>query len=277
MLNQLICCTVLQALAPPRSSNSTVRGWLGSPQLHRMLKAVGALLSYSETQAEGPTLQRAITAVAELACSISPAAWPAAVAAVEALQAAEAGAAREKAAVGYAFVAFEVCLQLCSALLAQRLPNSSPQQAAADAGRWQLVAAAAGCMAEQFSRAQLCVSSTVRGPALRQAEDVLHSAISTPVAAQLCCCLSEASAAAVGGRSSSGAAAAAAAAAVIGALCALVHAGAVRSNGSCVADHFPLAQLMSAKIAAPPDHGLDTDANLVDVSDRLLGYSLYSP
>lgn len=240
----------------------------------RLLKASGALLCYSEGQSEGPALQRAVAAVAEVACSQSPPVWSIAVAAVESLRAAEAGAAREKAAVGYAFVAFDEALQLCCSLVAQRLPSNGAQQAAVDTGRWQLMSTAADCLADTFSRAQLCITSKVRGPALRQAEVVLRTAVSTALAAQLCCCLAEASAAAAAGSRNSASAAVAAAAgvadaaagAVLNASLALVHIPAVKANGSCVADHFPLAQLLSAKITDVPDQGLDSDANLLDVS-----------
>jgi hypothetical protein len=68
--------------------------------------------------------------------------------------------------------------------------------------------------------------------------------------------------------SSRGSAAAAAAAAgdvLLGALAALVHVAPGRVNGACVADHFPLAQMLAAKLADAPDQGVDTDADLLEV------------
>jgi hypothetical protein len=178
--------------------------------------------------------------------------------------------------VGYAFVAFDECMQLCCALLSLIEPGMAAAAAAGaadvSAGRWDIVGAAAACLTGSLGRAQLCVSGRVRGPALRQAEDVLQRALSTSLASQLCCCLAEAEAAAVpqpGMRadSSRGSAAAAAAAsdALLGALAALAHVPPGRVNGACVAAHFPLAQMLAAKLADAPDQGVDTDADLLEV------------
>jgi hypothetical protein len=218
-------------------------------------------------------MQRAVAAVAEAACGANPPAWGLATAAVEALRAAESSAAKEKAAVGYAFVAFDECMQLCCALLSLIDPGMAAAAAAgvadASAGRWDVVAAAAACLTGSLGRAQLCVSGRVRGPALRQAEDVLQRALSTSLASQLCCCLAEAEAAAVsapGMRADSGRGGAAAAAdALLGALAALAHVPPGRVNGACVADHFPLAQMLAAKLADAPDQGVDTDVDLLEV------------
>jgi hypothetical protein len=68
------------------------------------------------------------------------------------------------------------------------------------------------------------------------------------------------------GRGSATAAAAAAASdALLGTLAALVHVPPGRVNGACVADHFPLAQMLAAKLADAPDQGVDTDADLLEV------------
>jgi hypothetical protein len=106
-----------------------------------------------------------------------------------------------------------------------------------------------------------CVYVQVRGPALRQAEDVFHRVLQAPpLVPQLCCCLADASAAAAG------TAAAAAADAVVDALAAMVHAGAGSSNAASVADHFPLAQMLTAKLNDAADHGVDGDTSLLEVS-----------
>lgn len=198
--------------------------------------------------------------------------------AIESLRTAEAGAAREKAAVGYSFVAFEESLQLCCSVLSLIEPAGAAAAAAGDGGsrldRWHAVAAGAACLADSLGRAQLCVTSKVRGPALRQAEDVLQRALSTSLTSQLCCCFAEAAAAeaaAAGGsagNSGSSSGAGAAAGALLGALAALVHVPAARTNAGCVADHFPLAQMLAAKITDAPDQGLDSDANLLEVSSK---------
>lgn len=185
--------------------------------------------------------------------------------------------------MGYAFVAFEECIQLCCALLSLVEPGMAAAAAAAGAGaseaaagRWNVVAAAAACLTGSLARAQLCVSGRVRGPALRQAEDVLQRALNTSLASQLCCCLAEAEAAAVpapgmradSSRGNTAAAAAAASDALLGALAALVHVQPGRVNGACVADHFPLAQMLAAKLADAPDQGVDTDGDLLEVGPQ---------
>ncbi|WIA41543.1 hypothetical protein OEZ86_008912 [Tetradesmus obliquus] len=150
---------LLQLLRPPKlgsgdggSSRSSLQSWLHAQHLPRLLQAAGALLGYSEGQAQAPALLRAVAAVAEAACGVSPAAWGLATAAVKALQAAESAAAKEKAAVGYAF------------------PG--------------------------------------------------------------------------------------------------------RVNGACVADHFPLAQMLAAKLADAPDQGVDTDGDLLESVRGVLGEAL---
>lgn len=265
--NYVISFSVLWQVLTPPSSDSILRVWVCAPELSRVLAATGALLGYSDGHSEGPALLKAAAAVAETACSTTPPTWSAAVAVVEALKAAEAEAAKEKAAVGYAFVTFQECLLLCCALLAQCVLSSSSGPAD-EPGRWQLAGAVASCLTGIFARVQLCVSSKVRGPALRQAESVLSSVQSTASAAHLCCCIAEATAANSGaGRRSAGAAAAAAAAeALLVAMAALMHAPPGRANGCAVGDHFPLAQMLSAKIADTADQGIDSDANLLEVS-----------
>jgi hypothetical protein len=66
--------------------------------------------------------------------------------------------------------------------------------------------------------------------------------------------------------SAAGTAAAAAADAIVDALAALVHAAANNSNAANVADHFPLAQMLTAKLTDPTDHGVDGDTSLLEVS-----------
>ena len=82
----------------------------------------------------------------------------------------------------------------------------------------------------------------MRGPALRQAEDLLNSVIDTPVALRLC--------AVIEGAKGAGAAsplADTAASAALRTLCALVHLSATKGTGALVGEHFPLAQLLSTK------------------------------
>lgn len=62
-----------------------------------------------------------------------------------------------------------------------------------------------------------------------------------------------------------GTAAAAAADAIVDALAALVHASANNGNAANVADHFPLAQMLTAKLTDPSDHGVDGDTSLIEV------------
>jgi hypothetical protein len=227
--------------------------------------------------------QDAILAVMDAATAAaadgSPAAPQAASAAVAAMRAAEASLARQKAAAGYTAVLLDGSLHQCHCLLAAAQEGLAAAKAAAQStggsssssdGWWRIVAAAAGWLADIFSRAQHCISSRgLRGPALKQAEDVFHRALNAPpLGPQLCCCLADAAPAAVGS------AAAGAADAVVAALAAMVHAAASSatrgSSGghACVADHFPLAQSLSAKLSAAPDQGVDGDASLLEVGER---------
>jgi len=193
--------------------------------------------------------------VMDLSCSVSNPVWGAATAAIAAMRAAEAGVARQKAQAGYAAVMFDGSLHQCHCLLTaakEGLAQSS------STGWWQVVEAAARWLADICGRAQQCISCKVRGPALRQAEDVFHRVLQAPpLVPQLCCCLADASAA--------GAPAAAAADAVVAALAAMVHAAANNSNAASVADHFPLAQMLTAKLNDATDHGVDGDVSLLEV------------
>lgn len=225
-------------------------------------------------------LQECIVSVIDLACnsgSCAPVAAAAATAAIAAMRTAEAGMARQRAQAGYAAVGYEGSLQHCCCLLAtakQGLVSCGGAGGNAGGGTlggggessgagewWQVVAAAAGWLADICSRAQQCISCKVRGPALRQAEDVFQRVLQTPapLIPELCCYLAEASAAAAGSE------AAAAADAVVGALASMVHAGASKGNASSVADHYPLAQMLTAKLNDGTDHGVDGDTCLLEV------------
>ncbi|KAF8056751.1 hypothetical protein HT031_006249 [Scenedesmus sp. PABB004] len=247
----------------------------GGPSVDAMLAAARCSESGAAAWTDGSTLpallKDALATVAEAACGASPPAWDAAAAAAEALRAAGAGAAREKAAVGYAFVAFDGCLPLCSKLLAAASEGGG---GAAGDGRWRAAAAAAACLADSLARAQLCVSGGVRGPALRQAEGLLQQAVTAGLPQQLCCCWAEAAAAAGDGDDGDGSAAGSAAAALLGAMAALVTAPTGKANACCVADHFPLASLLAAKICAAPDRGADGEAELVEAVRGVLGEAL---
>jgi hypothetical protein len=82
----------------------------------------------------------------------------------------------------------------------------------------------------------------MRGPALRQAEDLLSSALDASLAARLCACISDAGASAPGGP------AAAAAEAAVWALAAMAHGPAVRMTSANWLEHFPAAQALSSKV-----------------------------
>jgi hypothetical protein len=89
---------------------------------------------------------------------------------------------------------------------------------------------------------------------------------SPPVVPQLCQSLMDAAGAAAG------TAAAAAADAIVDALAALVHAAANNSNAANMADHFPLAQMLTAKLTDPTDHGVDGDTSLLEVRVWIRGW-----
>jgi hypothetical protein len=181
------------------------------------------------------------------------------------MRAAEAGVARQKAQAGYAAVVFEGSLHQCYCLLSAAKEGLAAAAGAADGSSassswWQIVAAAAGWLADICSRAQQCISCKVRGPALKQAEDVFLRVLQAPpLVPQLCHCLADAATAAAG------TAAAAAADAVVKAIAAMVHASANNSNAASVADHFPLAQMLTAKLTNNADHGVDGDTSLLEV------------
>ena len=83
----------------------------------------------------------------------------------------------------------------------------------------------------------------MRGPALRQAEDLLNSVIDTPVALRLCAVIERAKAATGTAANTADSAAAAA----LRALGVLVHSPAAKGTSAAVMEHFPLAQLLSTK------------------------------
>lgn len=119
--------------------------------------------------------------VMDLSCSSgsSPVA-AAATAAIAAMRAAEAGVARQKAQAGYAAVVFDGSLHQCFCLLSAAKEGLALGAAAGGAGTagapaqksaqgaegssswWQVVAAAAGWLADICSRAQQCISCKVR-------------------------------------------------------------------------------------------------------------------
>jgi hypothetical protein len=181
------------------------------------------------------------------------------------MRAAEADVARQKAQAGYAAVVFEGSLHQCYCLLSAAKEGlaaaaGAPDGSCASSSWWQIAAAAAGWLADICSRAQQCISCKVRGPALKQAEDVFLRVLQAPpLVPQLCHCLADAATAAAG------TAAAAAADAVVDAIAAMVHASANNSNAASVADHFPLAQMLTAKLTATADHGVDGDTSLLEV------------
>lgn len=194
--------------------------------------------------------------VMDLSCSVSSPVLGAATAAINAMRAAEAGVARQKAQAGYAAVAFDGSLHQCHCLLTAA---SEGLRVEGGSGWWRVVAAAAGWLADICSRAQQCISCKVRGPALRQAEDVFHRVLQAPpLVPQLCQCLADAS--------KVGAPGAEAADAAVAALAAMVHATANSSNAASAADHFPLAQMLTAKLNDPADQGVDGDISLLEVS-----------
>jgi len=240
-----------------------------------------------------------VAAVAEVACGVSNPAWDVAAAAVDALQAAEAAMAQEKAAAGYVFVGFEEATQLCLSILAAPVPQTTESAVAIGSSSggsswWLLIAAVARCLAGSCNRALLCISSSMHGPALRQAEDLLRTTSSSQHSSLLCSRLVEAAAAAATAAAAAGSQgnqqlqrqqlatacdggsgpAAAASDSLLTAVAALVHlpSGTTSIPGSSqtsAADHFPLAELLSAKNTAQHDKGLDSDTNLVNVRSEL--------
>ena len=113
--------------------------------------------------------------------------------------AAHAGAAKEKAAIGYAFVTYDAMYKLYSSLLTLRPPpgstsSGSKARESSNCTAWTAVAAAADGLAAAAARAQECIHGAVRGPALRAAEDLLHHAVDNHLAIQLCSCIEDAKA-----------------------------------------------------------------------------------
>jgi hypothetical protein len=167
-----------------------VRGrWLAGAQLRRLLRLAQQLLQASDSgRADSGPLQRALIDVAGAAGAAVPPATAAVTEVVDVLRAAEAAAARERAAQGYSFVALDESARFYSGLLAGR-------------GRdcWPPVAAACGALADALGRAQVAIAGRVRGPVLRQAEELLVAARESPLAQQLCAAVADAKQAAAAG------------------------------------------------------------------------------
>jgi hypothetical protein len=164
---------------PPSDPGARGR-WLTGTQVPRLLQLAQRLLQCSDGRCESSALQRAVMDIGSLASKQSPVCSNAVVGVVEALQAAEATLGRDKAAQHYGFVAFDDTVALYISLLAIR-------------GRdcWRAVAAACGALADALGRAHVCIAGRVRGPVLRQAEELLVTARDQPLAQQLCSCIED--------------------------------------------------------------------------------------
>ncbi|KAG2425226.1 hypothetical protein HYH02_015053 [Chlamydomonas schloesseri] len=145
-------------------------------------------------------------------------------------------------------------------------------------GNWPAVAAACHALADTLNRGLQAISANLRGPALRQAEELLRGVADTPLAATLVGCVEDA-------RSDARAQGAEAAAqAALRALAACVYCPSTSSTASAVANHFPLAAALAASnrmMGGGPaggggDRGVDTDGSLPYAVRRAVGEALGS-
>ncbi|MEW5307613.1 MAG: hypothetical protein WDW36_009992 [Sanguina aurantia] len=257
--------TLLAALRLPGDTASHP-SWLSSPSITTALTAASSLLRYSEGRPEGLQMQRAVADLAVAATAAAPSSTPAvqrqilavAVAAVDCFRNAEAGIAADKAATGYTHVVLEESPRLYCHILASGRRRDS----------WPLVSAAASALADGALRAQQCIAGSLRGPALRQAEDLLRLVQQGGAAGHLVACMQEAGVDARGPGSES------ASSASLHGLSALVHCPAGKTPKAVLAEYFPLAQALCNKVSGAADRGQDSDAALQDAVRAAVGEAI---
>lgn len=143
---------------------------------------------------------------------------------------------------GYTYIALDDSFKLYSDIISRK---------AGGRDGWRAVAAAATALAEAAGRAQVCICGSIRGPALRQAEELLNHVLDSSIAQHLCSAIEDARADAASGVRG----AAEAAAAALKALAAFVHAPSTKATSASMLDHFPLAQALSNKVTESQDRG----------------------
>ncbi len=179
--------------------------------------------------------------------------------------------ATDKAASGYTYVCLDDSFSLYTDVLTGRysggqpsgrqtgqlaetqgLPVPIPSSAASSPAYWRSATTAANAAVEVLTRANCCVTSRVRGPALRQAEDVLSGALEASLPTGLCGLIDAARAAQGASVADAGAAATAALRAMAamsaspppGVVCAPGQPGPSSSGAS---DLLPLARTLSSR------------------------------
>ncbi|GFR42823.1 hypothetical protein Agub_g3780, partial [Astrephomene gubernaculifera] len=238
------------------------------PPIQRALRLASQLLQYGEGKPQSLQLQRAVADLALAAASAGPSHVGVVLSAVECFRSAEAAMAADKASSGYTAICLDESWRLyCEVVQGASARGGSGggssssgrgSTAAANGGssgssgrregNWPAVAAACHALADTMNRGLQAISANLRGPALRQAEELLRGVTDTPLAAQLCAAVEDAradSAAGVGsGRGGAGAEAAAQAA--LRALAACVYCPCNPATASAVGSHFPLAAALAA-------------------------------
>ncbi|KAG2431488.1 hypothetical protein HXX76_009502 [Chlamydomonas incerta] len=256
--------------------------------LQRGLRLAAQLLQYGEGKPQCGPLQRAVADLASAASAAGgPGHWPVAAAAVECFRGAEAGLAADKAAAsGYTAIALDESWRAYCEVVQQAASarggsgGGSRGSSAAGGGRrdgsWPAVAAACHALADTLNRGLQAIAANLRGPALRQAEELLRGVADTPLAAALVGCVEDA-------RSDArGQGAEVAAQAALRALAACVYCPATSATASAVANHFPLAAALAASnrmMGGGPaggggDRGMDTDGSLPYAVRRAVGEAL---
>ncbi|KAG2493565.1 hypothetical protein HYH03_008379, partial [Edaphochlamys debaryana] len=230
-----------------------------------------------ESKPQALPLQRAVADLASAAASAGGSHAPLVLAAVEAFRSAEAGLAADKAASsGYTAVCLDESWRAYCDVVQACSPRGGGRGGAGGRreGCWPALAAACHALADTLNRALQAISANLRGPALRQAEDLLRGLTDSPLPGQLCAAVEDARADARGGT-----AAEAAAQAALRALAAAVYCPATPATSSGVAAHFPLGAALAAASrmgggGGASDRGMDTDAALPYAVRRSVGEAL---
>ncbi|GLI63648.1 hypothetical protein VaNZ11_006646 [Volvox africanus] len=256
------------------------------PALQRALRLASQLLQFGEGRPQAQPLQRAVVELATAAAGAGSSHVGIVLAAVECFRSAEAAMAADKASSGYTAICLDESWRLYCEVVqgasARGGPVNRTQSASSGVGtsrregNWPVVAAACHALADTLNRGLQAISANLRGPALRQAEDLLRGVTDTSLATQLCNCLEDARA------DSRGQGAEAAAQAALRALAACVYCPSTPATASAVGSHFPLAVALGAAnrmvsgggTGGGSDRGMDSDGALPFAVRRIIGEAI---
>ncbi|GLC39018.1 hypothetical protein PLESTM_000827500 [Pleodorina starrii] len=258
--------------------------------VQRALRLASQLLQFGEGRPQAQPLQRAVVDLASAAAVAGSSHVGIVLAAVECFRSAESAMAADKASSGYTAICLDESWRLYCEVVQSASARGGPGSRGTSVsgaaglgggrreGNWPAVAAACHALADTLNRGLQAISANLRGPALRQAEDLLRGVTDTPLAVQLCGCLEDARA---DGR---GQGAEAAAQAALRALAACVYCPSTPATASAVGSHFPLAAALAAAsrmvsaggAGGGSDRCMDTDGSLPFAVRRVIGEAISS-